>query len=75
MEELGPEPCLLDNFVPEKTNSYTRGCAAFQRFASTDAKHYVFCISDTKKSVAYTLELVHKVKLVEFTIYKVSRRK
>ena len=25
-----------------------RGRAAFQRFVSTDAKHHVFCVSDTK---------------------------
>ena len=27
-----------------------RNRAAFQRFASTDAKHYVFCVSDTKNA-------------------------
>ena len=27
-----------------------RGRTAFQRFASTDAKHYVFCVSDTKNA-------------------------
>ena len=34
-----------------------RGRAAFQRFASTDAKHYVFCISDTKKCISYSIHL------------------
>ena len=27
-----------------------RGRAAFQRFASTNAKHYVFCVSDMKNA-------------------------
>ena len=53
-----------------------RGPAVFERFASTNAKH-VFCVSDKKNAypTAYTLELVHKVKLMELTIYKVSRQK
>ena len=38
----------------------SRGCAAFQRFVSTDAKHYVFCINVTmiqKKKIAYSIHL------------------
>ena len=33
---------------------YTYGRAVFQRFASTDAKHYVFCVNGTKNAYSIT---------------------
>ena len=42
MESPGPPPC--------SPSSWARGRAAFQRFASTDAKHYIFCVSDMKNA-------------------------
>ena len=41
---------IMDSSRQSSPDILPKSRAAFQRFASTDAKHYVFCVSDTKNA-------------------------
>ena len=45
MPSLGNRTLKSPNLKP-----LSWGHAAFQRFVSTDVKHYIFCLSDTKNA-------------------------